>query len=108
MTTQQKVDALNNMETQYDECYSAFSSHNHLSRYYTKSEMDSKYFHQNNDGSGSGFVAETLDGYTAEQILQSGVPSGVIAVWYGDINSVPNEWVICDGSNGTQIYVTDL
>lgn len=101
MTTQQKVDALNNMETQYDECYSAFSSHNHLSRYYTKSEMDSKYFHQNNDGSGSGFVAETLDGYTAEQILQSAVPSGVIAVWYGDINSVPNGWVICDGSNGT-------
>lgn len=101
MTTSQKVSALNNMETQYDEMISEFNAHNHLNTYYTKSQMNSKYYHANNDGSGSGFVAETLDGYTAEQIINASVPSGVIAVWYGDAGSVPNGWVVCNGSNGT-------
>ena len=28
-------------------------------------------------------------------------PSGVIMIWYGDINSIPNNWVLCDGNNST-------
>ncbi len=101
MTTTEKVDALNHMETQYDEMLSIFNAHDHLTRYYTKSEMDSKYFKSDNDGSGSGFVAETLDGQSAQNIINSSVPSGVIAIWKGDAGSVPAGWVICNGSNGT-------
>ncbi len=29
------------------------------------------------------------------------LPSGVIVMWHGSIDSVPNGWVLCDGSNGT-------
>tara|TARA_B100000214_G_scaffold25528_1_gene16769 strand:- start:246 stop:860 length:615 start_codon:yes stop_codon:yes gene_type:complete len=31
----------------------------------------------------------------------SGVPSGVILLWYGNSSNIPTGWVICDGSNGT-------
>jgi len=101
MTTDQKVIALNNLETQYDEIVDWINSHTHIDRYYTKSEMDSKYYKSSNDGHGSGFVCETLDGYTATQIIAGAVPSGVICIWNGDASSVPAGWAICDGSNGT-------
>jgi len=29
------------------------------------------------------------------------VPSGLIAIWSGSTGSIPNGWVICDGTNGT-------
>lgn len=29
------------------------------------------------------------------------VPSGVIVMWSGSISSIPESWVLCDGSNGT-------
>lgn len=101
MSTTDKVNALNNMETQYDEMIAQFNAHNHTSRYYTKSEMDAKYYSASNDGSGSGLVAEYLDGYTAEQIMQGAIPSGLIVIWNGDASSVPAGWAICNGSNGT-------
>lgn len=101
MTTQQKVDAFNNMETQYDAMVADLTSHGHTSRYYTRSEMDAKFYHSGNDGSGSGLVAETLDGFTAEQILAGAIPSGVIGIWKGDVYSVPSGWVVCNGQNGT-------
>lgn len=28
-------------------------------------------------------------------------PSGVILMWYGDVNDIPSGYVICDGNNGT-------
>ena len=31
----------------------------------------------------------------------SGVPSGVILLWYGTAGNIPTGWVLCDGSNGT-------
>ncbi len=33
--------------------------------------------------------------------LQSGIPSGVIVIWSGNIASIPAGWAFCDGSNGT-------
>jgi hypothetical protein len=33
--------------------------------------------------------------------IQTGVPSGVIVMWSGAINNIPNGWVLCDGSDGT-------
>lgn len=29
------------------------------------------------------------------------IPSGVIAMWYGSIVSIPNGWTLCDGTAGT-------
>ena len=29
------------------------------------------------------------------------VPSGLIAIWSGSTGSIPNGWVLCNGSNGT-------
>lgn len=29
------------------------------------------------------------------------MPSGVIVMWSGSINSIPDGWLLCDGSNGT-------
>jgi hypothetical protein len=101
MSTDQKVNALNHMETQYDEAIAYLNAHTHDGNYYTKTECDSKYFNSSNDGSGSGFVAETLDGYTASQILAASAPSGAIAIWSGSVESIPPGWVLCDGNNGT-------
>lgn len=101
MSTDQKVAALNHMETQYDEAISYLNAHTHDGSYYTKTECDSKYFNSLNDGSGSGFVAETLDGYTASHILAASAPSGAIAIWSGSTASIPSGWVLCDGNNGT-------
>lgn len=101
MTTSQKISALNNLETQYDEAVNLINTHNHDSLYYTKSQMNSKYFKSDNDGAGSGFVAKTLDGYTADQIIAAAVPSGCIAIWSGSVSSIPSGWRLCDGNNGT-------
>ena len=101
MTTTDKVNALNNMETQYDAAIADLNAHNHDTSYYTKSQCDSKYFNEANDGSGSGFVAETLDGLSYAQIANSATPSGCIAIWSGSITSIPSGWRLCDGTDGT-------
>ncbi len=31
----------------------------------------------------------------------SGVPIGAISVWTGSISTIPEGWIICDGTNGT-------
>ena len=31
----------------------------------------------------------------------SGLPSGVIVMWSGSIASIPTDWALCDGTNGT-------
>jgi hypothetical protein len=46
-------------------------------------------------------VAATLDGYTSDQIMAAGSPSGVIAWWSGSEASIPDGWVLCNGLNGT-------
>jgi microcystin-dependent protein len=33
--------------------------------------------------------------------IQRGVPSGVITMWSGAINNIPDGWALCDGNNGT-------
>ena len=38
---------------------------------------------------------------TAQTVLTSPIPHGVITLWSGSIATVPSGWVLCDGSNGT-------
>ena len=44
-------------------------------------------------------VLPAVDGSNLTGI--EGVPSGIIAMWSGAINSLPSGWVLCNGSNNT-------
>jgi len=105
MSEAQKLTALNNMETQYDEAITLFSAHVHTDRYYTEAQCNGGFFTPANDGAGSGLICETLDGYTAQQIIDAGVPSKGVGWWYGTEESVPSGWAICNGYSGTRNLV---
>ena len=29
------------------------------------------------------------------------IPAGLISIWYGSIDTIPDGWALCDGNNGT-------
>jgi len=89
---------LNHLETQYSEAKSLVDSHNHDSRYYTESEMNSGFWHAGNDGTGTGCDADTLGGHEASYFAGVGVPSGLIIMFSG---ATPSGWYDCNGANGT-------
>lgn len=101
MSTVAKVAGLNNLETQYDEALAYLATLTHSSRYYTKAECDAKYFQASNDGADSGLICETLDGYTAQGIIDAGTPAGNIGWWTGTADGIPAGWYLCDGTYGT-------
>ena len=101
MDTTAKLAGLNNLETMYTEGVAYIDAITHSSSYYTEAQADAKYFTSSNDGTGSGLICATLDGYTAQQIIDAGTPSGVIAMWSGSEASIPSGWVLCNGSSGT-------
>ncbi len=101
MSTTEKVTSLNNLENVYSELVSTIDGISHSERYYTKAECDAQYFTADTDGHESGLIAATLDGWTAQQIIDSGTPSGCIAIWSSTKGSIPAGWKLCDGNNGT-------
>lgn len=101
MTLQNKLDALDNLEGMYSSAVSYINNILHEADYYTESVCDEKFFSASTDGEGSGLVCETLNGYTALQIITAGAPSGVIGIWPGSIETIPDGWVLCDGENDT-------
>jgi hypothetical protein len=101
MSTVDKVDGLNNLETIYTSAISAIDAIGHSERYYTKTEANAKYFTTATDGSGSGMIAATLDGWTAQQIINSGTPAGCIGLWHSTVATIPAGWCLCDGLNST-------
>jgi hypothetical protein len=104
MSTAQKLTALDNLESMYSQAVSYIDAITHSSSYYTDAQAAARYFTAANDGTGSGLVAATLDGLTAQQIIDAGAPSGAIAIWSGaeaDIETLCPGWVICDGLNST-------
>lgn len=101
MSTTAKVNGLNNLETVYSSTTTYIDAMIHSDRYYTKSHCDSTYFTAADDGSGTGLVAATLDGFTTQQILDAGTPAGCIGIWYSSKGSIPVGWYLCDGNNST-------
>ena len=101
MTTTEKLTALDNLEGMYSDAVSYIDSITHATCYYTDAQAAARYFTAANDGSGSLLVAETLDGYTSDQIISAGSPSGVIAWWSGSEASIPGGWLLCNGLNST-------
>jgi len=99
--TTAKLNGLNNLEGMYLESRTYIDAITHSSRYYNDAQAAAKFFSSSTDGSGSGLVAAFLDGYTADQIIAAGSPSGVIAWWSGSEASIPSGWVLCNGLNGT-------
>jgi hypothetical protein len=97
---------LNNLETQYDEVVSYCTTTLHDDEYYTQAECDATFYGAATDGTGSGFVAATLDGYTAAQILGSQVQPGAIVIWGASEASIPAGWSLCDGGGGTPNLVS--
>jgi microcystin-dependent protein len=109
LSTIQKVSFLNNLETMYTEAVSYIDSLTHSSIYYDESTCDSTFFSSVTDGSGSGLIAATLDGYSAEDIIAAGSPSGVIGIWSGSEASIPSGWYLCNGQKmPTDVYTPDL
>lgn len=101
MSTDDKVDGLNNLETIYSEAISYIDDITHSSNYYTDAQANAKFFTASTDGAGSGLVAATVDGMTAQEIINIGVPSGCIAIWSSTVGSIPDGWYLCDGRNST-------
>ena len=101
MTAAQKLTALDNLDSMYSQAVSYIDAITHSSSYYTDAQAAALYFAAANDGAGSGLIAATLDGYTAQQIIDAGSPSGTIGWWSGSEASIPSGWVICNGLNGT-------
>jgi len=101
LTTQDKLDALDNLETMYSGSVSYIDAITHSERYYSESECNAKYFTEDTDGHTTGLICETLGGLTADEIIQLGCPSGCILLWSGSILSIPTGYYLCNGANGT-------
>lgn len=106
-TTSSRVsaEALNNLETQYDEVMSTVTTwNNHDSRYYLKATAISKFFNPSFMGSGSGADADLLDGHHITDLMGTGLPVGAIVWWSKSSGTVPTGWHVCDGASGTTDY----
>jgi microcystin-dependent protein len=96
---------MNNFETIYTELAAYLLSHNHDDLYYTKTQMESTYFYNLNDGAGSGLDADLIyhiDGNLhASSFYGLGVPIGLVILWDIRNGAIPSGWLLCDGLNGT-------
>jgi hypothetical protein len=101
MSTTDKVNALNNLETIYSEVVDYIDAITHSASYYTDAQAAALFFTADTDGEDSGLIAATLDGLTAQQIIDSGTPSGCIGIWSSTEGTIPAGWYLCDGLNGT-------
>jgi microcystin-dependent protein len=108
MTTTEKVNGLNNLETQYDEGIAYMAAYSHDATYYPKTTANTRYYRtpshpsgRSDTGHGCGIDADTLDGYTSAEVFSGGVPAGAIGIWAGTEASIPEGWYLCDGANGT-------
>lgn len=100
-----KITALNNMETQYDEITSYATAINHDSRYYNETYCNANFFKASNDGDGSGLIATLFEGMTYDQVVEyitlSSIPGGCILIWAGTETEIPLGFKLCNGANST-------
>lgn len=100
-STADKLTGLDKLEGMYGEACTYIDAITHSGSYYTEAQADAKYFTAANDGTGSGLICATLDGYSAQEIINAGSPSGVIGIWSGSVVAIPSGWYLCNGLNGT-------
>jgi hypothetical protein len=105
VTTRYSAEALNHLETQYDEVMATSTTwNNHDSRYYLKTTAVTKFFNASFMGSGSGSNADLLDGHEGSELMGTGLPVGAITWWSKNTGSIPTGWHVCDGASGTNDY----
>lgn len=98
-------DALNHIETQYDEAKADADIHTHDTRYYPKATADITFF---SASFYTGFDADTLDGNHFTDMIASVMPIGAIMVWSRTDADVPSGWGICSGATYGSITSPDL
>ena len=59
------------------------------------------YYHADNNKAGTLAIIEKSTGKLPQSIIPTTFTKGMIMMWYGASNNVPNGWAICDGKNGT-------
>ena len=59
------------------------------------------YYHADNNKAGTLAIIEKTTGKLPQSIIPTTLTKGMIMMWYGASNNVPNGWAICDGKNGT-------
>jgi hypothetical protein len=107
MTQTQKINGLNNLETQAAEGISYIDAFLHDSTYFTQAFATSTFFRTanhpsgRNDGPGSLINAAQVDGYSLTQLQALAIPSGAIALWAKSVASIPTRWLFCNGLNQT-------
>ena len=45
--------------------------------------------------------ADTVGGKTVEQLISAAMPVGSIILWSGNTSTIPTNWKLCNGTNGT-------
>lgn len=45
--------------------------------------------------------ADTVGGKTVDQLISTALPIGAIILWAGSTSTIPSNWQLCNGSNGT-------
>lgn len=101
MSPAEKLAGLTNAETVYGSLVDYLDGYYHDSLYYLKADAEAKFFGPDNQGSGSGCVAELLDGMTADAIIASGFPSGGICAWANSEETIPTGFALANGLNST-------
>jgi hypothetical protein len=98
-TTRISAEALNHLESQYDEVLASSSTwNNHDSRYYPKATALTKFYNPSYMGNGSGADADLIDGHQASELIGTGLPVGSVIWWAEDSGDVPTGWYVCDGA----------
>ena len=94
--------ALNHLETQYDQLYTDYMyGHTHDTRYYPKAEADTTFFWASFMGLGSGSDADTLQTHHVGDVTANTFPVGSIILWTQALGTIPSGWALCNGSSGT-------
>jgi hypothetical protein len=99
---------MNHFETQYNQFVIDYGSHNHDDKYYTKPELDARFFSSSFMGLGSGFDADMLDGSHSSNLVAAALPTGAIMMWASIEAIIPDGWYICTGATHNGHVTPDL
>jgi hypothetical protein len=115
MSEDQKLTALNALETQYDEGIAYIDAYMHDARYYTETEMDAANYKgpdhpdgRSDTGHGCGVNAATVDGYSLAAIRAQALPPGCITFWTGSLGTIPSSWDLFDDGKGKFILAAGI
>lgn len=104
MSSTEKRDQLNHLETQAAEANSYMAAFPH--DFYSISEADARYLmtasHPDGPSPAAGVDAAKLDGYSLAEILAMSVPAYCIGMF--GAGDVPDGYAECDGTSGTPNY----